>query len=116
MNQAICLNLLALYGKNKISATISISYLPHRRLITDSKVKLKYQHLITNSFVEVSFYLNFLMACRFLSHMCTQPEAGGLFRTAEQVFCIVCSQVGMQGLFYGSLSYRVSCRKILKNL
>lgn len=26
----------------------------HRRLITDSKVKLKYQHLITNSFVEVS--------------------------------------------------------------
>lgn len=25
-----------------------------RRLITDSKVKLKYQHLITNSFVEVS--------------------------------------------------------------
>lgn len=34
------------------------------RLITDSKVKLKYQHLITNSFVEVSFYLNFLMACK----------------------------------------------------
>ena len=28
-----------------------------RRLITDSKVKLKYQHLITNSFVEVSFYI-----------------------------------------------------------
>ena len=26
---------------------------PCRRLITDSKVKLKYQHLITNSFVEV---------------------------------------------------------------
>lgn len=26
-----------------------------RRLITDSKVKLKYQHLITNSFVEVRF-------------------------------------------------------------
>lgn len=26
---------------------------PYRRLITDSKVKLKYQHLITNSFVEV---------------------------------------------------------------
>lgn len=66
----------------------------HRRLITDSKVKLKYQHLITNSFVEVSFYLNFLMACRlFLSHTCTQAEAGGLFRNAEQVFCKVSNQV-----------------------
>uniref|UniRef100_A0A8K9X5X6 RBR-type E3 ubiquitin transferase n=1 Tax=Oncorhynchus mykiss TaxID=8022 RepID=A0A8K9X5X6_ONCMY len=33
------------------------------RLITDSKVKLKYQHLITNSFVEVSlFYLLLFMS------------------------------------------------------
>lgn len=29
------------------------------RLVKDSKVKLKYQHLITNSFVEVSVYLTF---------------------------------------------------------
>lgn len=33
----------------------------YRRLITDSKVKLKYQHLITNSFVEVSFEIFFLL-------------------------------------------------------
>lgn len=30
----------------------------YRRLITDSKVKLKYQHLITNSFVEVSCFFS----------------------------------------------------------
>lgn len=34
--------------------------LSYRRLITDSKVKLKYQHLITNSFVEVSFEIFFV--------------------------------------------------------
>ena len=29
-------------------------FIPDRKLVTDPRVKLKYQHLITNSFVEVS--------------------------------------------------------------
>lgn len=78
-----------MYGKNELSTTIIIlCFFPfHRRLITDSKVKLKYQHLITNSFVEVSFYLKILMASRLLlSHLCTKPEKSGLFVAVEQVF------------------------------
>jgi len=35
-----------------VDANVCVA-VPYRRLITDSKVKLKYQHLITNSFVEV---------------------------------------------------------------
>ena len=37
---------------NAMDANVCVD-VPYRRLITDSKVKLKYQHLITNSFVEV---------------------------------------------------------------
>lgn len=44
-----------------IMKTNKLFDLSYRRLITDSKVKLKYQHLITNSFVEVSFGIFFLL-------------------------------------------------------
>lgn len=46
-----------------IQTNDNVLFFSYRRLITDSKVKLKYQHLITNSFVEVSsrFFLFLLL-------------------------------------------------------
>lgn len=58
-------------GGGKTEFTTIFFFYFHRRLITDSKVKLKYQHLITNSFVEVSFPLEFVVASRvsFVLHV-----------------------------------------------
>lgn len=37
------------------------------RLIKDSKVKLKYQHLITNSFVEVHIFKSFILLKNYVT-------------------------------------------------
>ncbi|KAG1680888.1 E3 ubiquitin-protein ligase arih1l [Nymphon striatum] len=63
------------------------------RLITDTKVKLKYQHLITNSFVE----------CNRLLKWCPSPSCNNVVKvqhaeirpikcTCGHVFCFICSE------------------------
>ena len=75
-----------------------------RSLVLDPKVKLKYQQLITNSFVEVSFVIYYLcewrvwrerhlvmFQCNKLLRWCPQPDCGHVIKVhyyaSERVTC-----------------------------
>lgn len=82
-----------------------------RRLITDSKVKLKYQHLITNSFVEVSLVFSVLDYLTSLSVFCLRQDAtswcsvSSLLLSVQPIVKVV-SRSGLPPRCKGPISWR----------